>query len=216
MKLDEYLSPAFEKIITDDKKYVIVQGVRQSGKTRYICFKALIESLIESYKTIFIGVVNEQMVRYYKNALLELFSKLSPELKTIIRSITNNEITFNNGSKIYIQRVTDNINQTQGMKIDVLLLDEFAFVDNRTADEFMFNFRPAMAQCNSSIHIVSTRYSRSKKNYFWFLWLGSIKGTNKFTNYKIPTKKAPWINTKQLKFHMTRSQYDREFTIRTK
>lgn len=215
--LEEYLSSAFRKIIQDDKKYVIVQAVRRSGKTRYICYKALLES-IRSNSTIFIGVLNYNMIQMYKDELLTLYNIIPSGLKPKITGIYTKRIDFENGASVHLDHISGCQTLFTGMGIDCLLLDEFAFVPNRIAEEFFCNAMPALVKSKGcgSVQIISTRNNRSKKNAFWAVWLNAIDYKNSYTAYKITKKDAPWLDTRQFKQNMTRSQYDREFTIRTK
>lgn len=215
-KLEEYLSPAFKNIILEDARFAIVQAVRRSGKTRYICFKAIIES-IHSISNIYIGVIHHQMIGYLKNQLLDLYRNIPDGIKPKITGVYGNRIQFENGSQIIIETVSNNGNSLCGLTINCLLLDEFAYVKNEIADEFLNNVMGCLAGSKDCrVHIVSTRNSRSKKNSFWEIWLNSVKDNNIYRSYKITTKDCPWINTKQFKFHMSRSVYEREFTIRNK
>jgi hypothetical protein len=96
-------------------------------------------------------------------------------------------------------------------------MDETAFYNENEVCEFWYSL--ANGRMVKDIVIVSTRKNRSKKNFFWRMWLGAIKGTNGFMPFKMSNKDCTARNlkwVKEMKKILTRGQYDREYTIRTK
>jgi hypothetical protein len=158
------------------------------------------------------------MIRFYKEELLKLYEKIPSGLKQKITGNFQQRLEFENGATIHIGYISGSMCLFTGMAVDFLLLDEFAYVPNDIAEEFFCNSMPALVKSKGcgSVHIVSTRNTRSKKNLFWSIWLNAIDYKNSYTAYKISLKDSPWIDTKIFKQHMSRAIYDIEFTIRTK
>lgn len=80
-------------------------------------------------------------------------------------------------------------NGIRGRTINLLFLDEFAFVPNNVADEFIASVYPTISSGKSSrIIMVSTPKGM---NHFFNIWSQSIRGENNFTPIKINWWEVP-------------------------
>lgn len=212
---NNYLTPAFTEIFLDKAKCKIVQAVRQSSKTRYICGTAFLNTFIEPNKTIFIGTINDRMAQYIINEIVNLHKEVS---YLIYNPITKNTtrcgehiLRFKNESIIIVSSIKSET-RPQCWDIDLTLLDEFAFVNDNLSAGFIEEL------FSKRIHIVSTRKNRSLKNTFWYIWMNAMDYRfNEYKRFSIGTKDVPYLNEKILsesKRWLGRTKYEKEFTLR--
>ena len=213
---NKYLNQPQCNIIWDKAQFKIVQGVRQSGKSRIIHALAMLQAVMLPGKTIFITAYKHDAAKCINRDLKDLYIML-PNSKPAVTMWNNGQIEFDNGSRIFTGIA--NCCSARGLHIDVLLMDEAAFYNEKDVKEFWYSL--ANGRMVKEIVIVSTRNSRSKKkNFFWRTWLGAVEGTNGFKPFKISNKDCvnerglKWV--KEMKKILGRKAYDREYTIRTK
>lgn len=213
--LNSYLSPKAVSIMTDIGDNKIIQAVRQSGKTKYICANAALYSILKPNYTIYIGTIKNSMCSGIRDEIMRLLDCFELDKSFIIKN-TINHIQLANGSQIIIRSVTPE--SVRGMAINVLLLDEFAYVNDNCAKDFINTLIPVLRNTNTKIHIISTRKNRSHRNMFWHLWVSAVEGSE-FKPYTISNRDCHWRNNKQARLWkdtIGRAKYDTEFTIRTK
>jgi phage terminase large subunit len=220
--LEQYFSKVFglnnkqTSIICDPAKYKIIQGVRQSGKTMMIEIAALIAAISGSYKTIAILSSKHQMSESIRQDIYRLFMQISKNPKGITVNNSRN-IHFANGSTIFFGSF-NSPDALRGMGIDLLILDEAAYAsDERSMKDLWKSNWPVLNLRNSKVIIASTRNSRSKKEFFWKMWLDAVEDKSNFVPFTLGAKDCPHIkNRGNLKKYMSRAQYDREHTLRRK
>lgn len=220
---------AFENIIKDPSNFKIVQAVRQSGKTNLIIDLAFAKSQVNSFKTIAICTLNNNMRRLIIDMIREKYEALPLHLKhgiDTLRYTTGPNFVFSNGSSIHVISLENNCCAFRGYALNDIFIDEMAFIQNqKTLDGTMQTIIPCMyGQGNASITIVSTRASRSiKRNVFWRIWTRSIENKSTygivFKPFTIRSKDVKHLNRSKLsemKMNMGRTRYEKEFTIRMK
>ena len=126
-----------------DNRFIIARLPRQSGKTTcaagFLLWKAMFNTnetiLIASHQ--FIGSTEiMQKIRYAYELLPEF-------LKENIIEYNKHLITFENGSKIIGQRITEKTGR--GWSLSLIYLDEFAFVNPELATEFWTSLAPTLS-----------------------------------------------------------------------
>lgn len=194
--------------------YKIIQGIRQSGKTKLLIDTAIDRALNESNVNIAFVSPTLHMSDFIKTELKNRFYNV-PHILCVFNK---DKIVFTNGSTIYFGNIGPSlITKFKGIRMDMTLIDELAFADNNHALEFLQN------NFSKEIVIASTRKNRSKKNIFWNIWLHAIEGEpwmrgRVFKPFTVTLKDCPHVKNiaKDAKRNMPRSQYDLEFTIRKK
>jgi hypothetical protein len=212
------LNKSQNSIVNDTHPYKIIQGIRQSGKSKIIQSIALQDAIECPYTTIVIATYDLNNATCVVSSLMHTYINISAELKPALLAKNNTEIVFTNYSSIKVIPVgTPDV--LQGLKIDTLLMDEVAFAKSDKAQSFYHTARCCQSTSSTSkVVIASTRMNRSKKNFFWKMWLDAMDGKNKFKPFKLAIKDCPHLKDRisDMRENMTRSQYDNQFTIRRK
>ena len=148
--------------------------------------------------------------------IYRLFMQISKNPNGITVNNSRN-IQFANGSTIFF-RSFNSPDALRGMGIDLLILDEAAYAsDERSMKDLWKSNWPVLNPRNSKVIIASTRNSRSKKEFFWKMWLDAVEDKSNFVPFTLGAKDCPHIkNRGNFKKHMSRAQYDREHTLRRK
>jgi hypothetical protein len=203
-----------KEIVWDQSPYKIIQGVRRSGKTRIVVSLALLHAICAGPKNIIITVHSGLTIRFLVRELEDLLNKISNKL-TMDLNYHSNKIKFSNGSTIEILSIQTENNSYGYRSYDLLLMDEAALYGKFTGNLARWWNK---LRDSAEIVITSTRVSRSKKNFFWSMWLDAVNKKNRFIPYAIRSKDIPRNkgDISNLKKMMTRSRYDTECTIRWK
>ena len=124
----------------------------------------------------------------------EVFSKIKSIIKYLPFFLKPGCIKFNakgyhfdNGcTAVYRPASVDSM---QGYTLDVLYIDEFAYIKNTQAREFWNNVYPTLSSMsNSRVMITSTPNGR---NLFWELWNNAIEGKNFFKTMRVDWWEVP-------------------------
>jgi phage FluMu gp28-like protein len=210
------LTDAQRSIVGDDSHYKIIQGVRRSGKTKIIKAIAFLTAMFERDKTIVITTANLQMGKLILQDIKKLYDEMSWGVinKPKITTNRSDALEFDNGSRIYL--VACHCCSVRGLTIDVLLMDEAAFIEEKRVTEFWDAAKASLMWGDRRVIIVSTRFSRStKKNFFWRVWTGAVKGDNLFKPLKLKNSFSR-KELKKLRNGLGRKIYEKEFTLRSK
>lgn len=214
----EYLNTPQDNIVWDNARFKIVQGVRQSGKSRIIKALAVLHAIMVPYKTILVTSFNRSSSNHINDEIRQLYDSLS-DPKPKMEVCNQRQIVFENGSTIYTD--VANCHSSRGMNVDILLMDEAAFYNENDIKQFWDNNLYIMKMGKREIVIVSSRKNRSKKtNFFWRTWLEAENGSNGFKQFKLSNKhcttkrNSKWV--KEMKSILGRTTYDKEYTIRSK
>ena len=212
-KLYGSLTEKQQEILYDTSKFKIVQGVRQSGKSRLLNTIALLTTMFIPDKTVFLGSFKESATKYNLQNMKELYYSLPEEGKPSVITWNQNKIEFVNHSTIYTGAVTPY--STRGLGIDLLILDEIAFCNNMNVKDFWDSNFPIMKH-RGEVIIASTRANRSKKNFFWNTWVGAGEGFNDFKRFALASKDCTFSNRRaaEWKKNLGRARYEHEHIIR--
>jgi len=212
-KLYGSLTEKQQEILDDPSRFKIVQGVRQSGKSRFLNTIALLTTMFIPDKMVFLGSYKKLSARNNLEDIKELYYSLPEVGKPEVITWNQNQIEFVNHSTIYTGAVTPYC--TRGLGIDLLILDEIAFCNNTNVKDFWDSNFPIMKH-RGEVIIASTRANRSKKNFFWNTWIGAGEGFNDFKRFAIASKDCTFSRTsaKEWKKHLGRAGYEKEHIIR--
>jgi hypothetical protein len=190
-------------------RFNIVLACRQSGKSI-----AVVAYLL--WYAIFFG---EQVVGVLanKNAIArEMLARITLMLENLpfflqpgCTALNKGSIGFSNNSRIIAAATSSS--SIRGMSLNLVYLDEFAFVEN--AAEFYTSTYPVISSGKTS-KIIITSTANGIGNMFHKLYEGAIQGTNEFTPtrvdwWDVPGRDEAWKkmtieNTSEL-------QFDQEF-----
>ena len=187
--LRDYQKKMFKSFVHPDlrKRHHICLLPRQSGKSTISTVYLLWYALFNEDKEIAI-LTNKKKTAKKILRRVKLAYKLMPLwLQRGIRMWNETEIILDNGTKISSGSTASSGNR--GDSINVLFLDEFAFVPSNIADEFMASVYPTIASFkNSQIIAVSTP---NGMNYFHHIWKQAIRGDNSFKPIKVRWYEIP-------------------------
>jgi len=201
------LYPYLEKMFNHFKKnrFSIVLACRQSGKSISSVVYLLWYAVFHPEKTIAIlankGAVAREMLARITLALENLPFFLQPGCK----ALNKGSIEFSNNSKIIASATSGS--SIHGLSINLLFLDEFAFVEN---DAQFYTSTYPVVSAGKDTQIVITSTANGIGNVYHKLWEGAVQKTNEFKPFRVdwwdvPGRDEKWkeetiSNTSALQF----------------
>ena len=193
----------------DKNRFSIVLACRQSGKSISSVAYLLWYACFHPEKTIAIlankGAVAREMLARITLMLENLPFFLQPGTK----ALNKGSLEFSNNSRIIASATSGS--SIRGMSVNLLYLDEFAFVER--ANEFYTSTYPVIS-AGTDTKVIVTSTANGIGNTFHKLWEGACQNTNEFKPftvnwYDVPGRDEKWkemtiANTSVL-------QFDQEF-----
>jgi hypothetical protein len=190
-------------------RFSIVLACRQSGKSISSVVYLLWYAIFHPEKTIAIlankGATAREMLSRVTLALENLPFFLQPGCK----ALNKGSIEFSNNSRIIAAATSGS--SIRGMSVNLLFLDEFAFVER--AAEFYTSTYPVVS-AGKETKVIITSTANGIGNIYQKIWEGAVQGTNEYKPYRVdwwdvPGRDEEWkrqtiSNTSQL-------QFDQEF-----
>ena len=216
ISLDEGLVPfklyPYQKGLFDhlnNNRFSIVLACRQSGKSISSVIYLLWFAVFKPEQTIVIlankGATAREMLGRVTLALENLPFFLQPGCK----SLNKGSIEFSNNSRIVSAGTSSN--SIRGMSVNLLFLDEFAFVEN---DASFYTSTYPVVSAGKQTRVIITSTANGLGNVFHKLWEGAEQNTNDFKSYRIdwwdvPGRDAEW--QRQTIANTSELQFDQEF-----
>ena len=193
----------------NDNRFSIVLACRQSGKSISSVAYLLWYAIFNPEKTIAVlankGSTAREMLARITLMLENLPFFLQPGCKTLNKG----SIEFSNNSRIVAAATSGS--SIRGMSVNLLYLDEFAFVE-RAAEFYTSTYPVISAGIDTKVIITST--ANGIGNIFHKIWEGAEQRTNEYRSFRVdwwdvPGRDEKWrqqtiANTSQL-------QFDQEF-----
>ena len=206
-ELYPYQEKMFDHFTTN--RFSIVLACRQSGKSISSVAYLLWYAVFHPEKVIAIlankGATAQEMLGRVTLMLENLPFFLQPGC----RALNKRSIEFSNNSRIVSAATSGS--SIRGMSVNLLYLDEFAFVEN--AAEFYTSTYPVISS-GEQTKVIITSTANGIGNRFHKIWEGAVQGINEFQSYRVdwwdvPGRDDNWkqqtiANTSQL-------QFDQEF-----
>lgn len=169
----------YQKRIVDtvhNHRFTIGKLFRQSGKSTIMAAYILWYVSFNANKTACI-LGNKQAIAAEILSRVQYMHELLPNwLKQGVSVWNRLSVNFENGSKVFC--ASSSASSVRGHSINLLMLDEFAFLPNDKADEFMASVFPTLSSSkDSKIIIISTP---NGMNHFAKIWLEAEEGKNNF------------------------------------
>ena len=188
-----------------ENRFSIVLACRQSGKSISSVVYLLWYACFHPEKTIAIlankGAVAREMLARITLALENLPFFLQPGCK----ALNKGSIEFSNNSRIIASATTGS--SIRGLSINLLFLDEFAFVENDA--QFYTSTYPVIS-AGKDAQIIITSTANGIGNVYHKLWEGAVQNTNEFKPFRVdwwdvPGRDEKWKeetvnNTSELQF----------------
>jgi|TARA_B110000971_G_C20007682_1_gene499991 hypothetical protein len=212
ISLDEGLVPFIlrgyqDKLINhyNDERFSVVLASRQSGKSITSCAYLLWYLLFTPEVTVAVlankGAIAREMIARMVTMLESVPFYLQPGVKILNKG----SIEFANDSKVVAAATSSS--SIRGLSINLLYLDEFAFVEN--AEEFYTATYPVVTSGkNSKVIITST--ANGVGNMYHKIYESAVRGESEYKNftinwYDVPGRDEEWkkqtiANTSEIQF----------------
>jgi hypothetical protein len=201
------LYPYQEKMFDhfNDNRFSIVLACRQSGKSISSVGYLLWYALFHPEKTIAILANKGSTAREMLSRITLMLENLPFFLQPGCKALNKGSIEFSNNSRIIAAATSGS--SIRGMSVNLLFLDEFAFVEN--ASEFYTSTYPVVSSGKSS-RVIITSTANGIGNVYHKLWEGAVQSTNEFKPFRVdwwdvPGRDEEWkrqtiSNTSELQF----------------
>lgn len=161
---------------------------RQSGKTTVVSAYVLWFAIFHDNKNIGIVSNKEKSAKMILDRIRRAYEALPIWLKPGVTEYSKTFITFDNGSKIQIAATS--ADAFRGESMNLLCMDEFAFVPQSQAEDFWAaNYPTISASRQAKIVIIST--PNGLFNLFHRIWQDSELNKNSFVNTKVSWARVP-------------------------
>lgn len=193
----------------NDNRFSIVLACRQSGKSISSVVYLLWYAIFHSEKTIAVlankGATAREMLQRVTLALEHLPFFLQPGC----RALNKGSIEFSNNSRIVAAATSGS--SIRGMSVNLLFLDEFAFVER--ASEFYTSTYPVISSGRDT-KVIITSTANGIGNTFHKIWEGAVQQTNEYKPYTVnwwdvPGRDEEW--KRQTVSNTSQLQFDQEF-----
>jgi hypothetical protein len=193
----------------NDNRFSIVLACRQSGKSISSVVYLLWYAIFHSEKTIAVlankGATAREMLQRVTLALEHLPFFLQPGC----RALNKGSIEFSNNSRIVAAATSGS--SIRGMSVNLLFLDEFAFVER--ASEFYTSTYPVISS-GKDTKVIITSTANGIGNTFHKIWEGAVQQTNEYKPYTVnwwdvPGRDEEW--KRQTVSNTSQLQFDQEF-----
>jgi len=205
------LYPYQEKMFDhfNNNRFSIVLACRQSGKSISSVGYIIWYACFHSEKTIAVlankGATAREMLARVTLMLENLPFFLQPGCK----ALNKGSIEFSNNSRIIAAATSGS--SIRGMSVNLLFLDEFAFVER--ANEFYTSTYPVIS-AGKDTKVIITSTANGIGNTFHKIWEGAVQKVNEFVPftvnwYDVPGRDDDW--KKQTIANTSQLQFDQEF-----
>lgn len=206
-ELYEYQKNMFDHF--DNNRFNIVLACRQSGKSISACAYLLWYALFHGEKTIAIMANKGATAREMLGRITLMLENIPFFLQPGCKALNKGSIEFSNNSRIVAAATSGS--SIRGMSVNLLYLDEFAFVER--AAEFYTSTYPVVSS-GKETKIIVTSTANGIGNIFHKLWEGALQGVNEFKPFRVdwwdvPGRDDQW--KEQTIANTSRLQFDQEF-----
>ena len=171
-----------------DNRFFILLASRQIGKTTLFTIYALWVACFEKDQSILIVANKEGTAIEIFRRIRMAYEELPNWLKPGVKEYGKTSMALANGSRIGLSTTTGTA--ARGQSINLLLLDELAFIEEHLVDEFWKSVYPIVSSSKKSkIFIAST--ANGTGNLFYKLYTGAETGRNGWGSDKILWNEIP-------------------------
>ena len=193
----------------NDNRFSIVLACRQSGKSISACAYLLWYALFTPEKTVAVLANKGATAREMLSRITLMLENIPFFLQAGAKALNKGNIEFSNNSRIIATATTGS--SIRGLSVNLLYLDEFAFVERAT--EFYTSTYPVVS-AGKDTKVIITSTANGIGNQFHKIWEGAVQKTNEYSSFRVdwwdvPGRDEKWkeetiSNTSQL-------QFDQEF-----
>ena len=170
-----------------DNRLVLTKMFRQSGKSTTVAGFIAWYCLFNKNKVSMIMANKQRTAQEIFSRVQFIVSNCPKWLQQGVVEWNKTSFILENGSKVSCAATS--ADAVRGSSINLLLLDEFAFLKPNLADEFIASVFPTISSSKKSkMVIVSTPKGM---NHYWKLWTEAQNGKNGFTTIETSWKEHP-------------------------
>ncbi len=206
-ELYPYQEKMFE--VFNEHRFNIVLACRQSGKSISACAYLLWFALFNSEKTVAVLANKGATAREMLSRVTLMLENIPFFLQPGTKALNKGSLEFSNNSRIIAAATSGS--SIRGLSVNLLYLDEFAFVERAT--EFYTSTYPVVS-AGKDTKVIITSTANGIGNMFYKIWEGALQEVNEFKSFRVdwwdvPGRNEEWkketiANTSQL-------QFDQEF-----
>lgn len=209
IELKPHQRKILNSFINGKKPNNIVLAYRQSGKTTLLALYGLWYAIFNPNKCVGIlankQAMSEEIFKKIKLAYHHLPLWMQPGLDITCKNNiwTKDRIALANGSRLFAASAISSA--ICGKTIDLMIVDEFAYLSDDTADNFMKSIFPAQVNRLAAKMIIAS--SPHGMNHFYMLWQKALNNECSFEPIKITAMDNPemyndadWCKTMELKY----------------
>lgn len=205
------LYPYQEKMFDhfNSNRFSIVLACRQSGKSISSVAYILWFALFHSEKTVAILANKGATAREMLARITLMLENLPFFLQPGTKALNKGSLEFSNNSRIIAAATSGS--SIRGMSINLLFLDEFAFVEN---DATFFTSTYPVISAGKETKVIITSTANGIGNVFHKIWEGSMQKTNEFKPMRVDWWDVPGRDNnwkKQTINNTSQLQFDQEF-----
>ena len=173
--------------LMNQNRFVIANFARQTGKSTCVAAYFLHYILFNDNKLVAILANKADSAREIMSRAQLMYELLPKWLQQGVVDWNKGSFTLENGSRIIGSATSSSA--IRGKSVNLLYLDEFAFVPKNIADEFMTSVYPTISSGKTSkIFITSTPFGM---NHFYKLWTDAVEGRNGYAYIQTKWNKVP-------------------------
>lgn len=193
-------------------RFSVILSARQMGKSTVVAIYALWVACFQDEKNIVIIANKEQTAQEQFERIRMAYEQLPNYLKPGIKSWRKDGVNFTNGSKITVSSTSSSA--ARGGSVNVLIIDEFAYIESRTLNDLWRSAIPTISSFKKSqIIVISTQ--NGTQNRFYDLYTKAEKGENGWAHIKVdwwerPDRDEKWKED-QIKLLGSVKEFNAEF-----
>ena len=181
-----------------DNRRVIFLTARQQGKTSVSVAYFVWYSIFNDNKSIAIMANKQATADEIMDRFRFAYENLPKWLQQGVEVWNRRSVTLENGSKIFGAATT--ASGTRGKTVNILYLDEYAFVDNGLAEAFFTAVLPTISAGEESKVLMTS--TPNGFNHFYKFWNEANKGINGFVPLRVhwhetPGRDQKWYDTQK-------------------
>lgn len=192
-----------------DNRFSIVLACRQSGKSISSVAYLLWYSLFHPEKTVAILANKGATAREMLARITLMLENLPFFLQPGCKAVNKGSLEFSNNSRILAAATSGS--SIRGLSVNLLFLDEFAFVENDAT--FYTSTYPVVA-AGKETQVIITSTANGLGNVYHKLYEGAVQGTNEYKHFRVdwwdvPGRDDEW--KRQTVSNTSQLQFDQEF-----
>jgi hypothetical protein len=170
-----------------EKRFNICKLPRQSGKSTTTVAFLVHNILFDEHTSIAILANKAQTAKDILARLQTAYENLPKWMQQGVKSCNKTSIELENGSKVIA--ASTSASAVRGGTYSLLMLDEYAFVPEQIANNFMRSVYPTITSGKKSkVIIISTP---SGLNHYYKMWMDAKEGKNEYYPFEIHWSEVP-------------------------